>query len=351
MLGGAGVYVVQVMEARKPKPKFTAAPPNAPGAAVEHKVKASKKTAAAVPAVAKRIASTSVNAKIALPSIDMSSSSGPDVMASVMSGVGAGGLGSGAPGLASMPLTGLTAFGFKGGKGGGLAGTFYDLKQTKDGKPTGMIPTQYDKELAAFVEGNWNPSYFSKFYKGGNTIYATQIFMPDMSADKGPKAFGLEDSVQPRMWIVHYKGTVSPPTSCVFHFVGQGDDVLMVKFNHQSVLEANWSARSFGLKWKPEAVYDYGWPFAGSYPFRKSPAIRVEPGNSYPIEILIGENPGGRGHANLLIEVEGVQYKKDAKGNPILPIFRLMEIKLPSVEKGESFPPYAPGGPIWKSVR
>ena len=118
LLGGATILVVQVVQGRKEKMKFTAPPPSASGSG-EHKVKPSKKTAAAALAVSKRIASTAANASIALPAMDMNASTGPDVMASVMSGMGSAGLGggAGASGMASMPLAGLTAFGFKGGEG------------------------------------------------------------------------------------------------------------------------------------------------------------------------------------------------------------------------------------------
>ena len=138
LLGGATVLVVQVVQGRKEKLKFTAPPPSAGPS--EHKVKPSKKTSAAAPSISKRITSSAVNASVALPAMDLSASSGPDVMASVMSGMGASGLGSGAgggAGMASMPVAGLTAFGFRGGgRSDGLVGRLYDLKQTKNHQPT-----------------------------------------------------------------------------------------------------------------------------------------------------------------------------------------------------------------------
>ena len=86
LLGGATLLVVQVVNSRKEKLKFTAPPPSA-NASVEHKVKPTKKISAPAPAVTKRITSTAVNAQIALPTVDLSAT-GPDVMASVMSGMG-----------------------------------------------------------------------------------------------------------------------------------------------------------------------------------------------------------------------------------------------------------------------
>ena len=70
LLGGATMLVVQVVQNRKDKMKFTAPPPSA-NVSAEHKVKPSKKTAAAAPAISKRIISTAVNASIALPAMDL----------------------------------------------------------------------------------------------------------------------------------------------------------------------------------------------------------------------------------------------------------------------------------------
>jgi len=140
LIGLAMLLVVQVVQSRKEKLKFTAAPPSAAGPS-EHKVKPSKKTAAAAPAISKRITSMAANASIALPAMEMNAT-GPDVMASVMSGMGASGLGSGssgvggasgAAGMASLPLGGLTAFGFKGKLAGGLVGHFYNLAERAEG--------------------------------------------------------------------------------------------------------------------------------------------------------------------------------------------------------------------------
>ena len=51
--------------------------------------------------------------------------------------------------------------------------------------------------------------------------------------------------------------------------------------------------------------------------------IDVIGGNSYDIEILIGERPGGAFSACLLLEKNGVEYEKDGNGSPTLPIFKV----------------------------
>jgi hypothetical protein len=68
-------------------------------------------------------------------------------------------------------------------------------------------------------------------------------------------------------------------------------------------------------------------------------------GTSYPIEILIGETPGGLFSGYLLIEEVGAQYQKDSTGSPILPLFRL-DNNPPAVTTPG--PPFDPNGPVWK---
>ena len=78
-------------------------------------------------------------------------------------------------------------------------------------------------------------------------------------------------------------------------------------------------------------------------------AFQVTAGESYPMEVLIGVWPGGDFKAWLLLEKDGVQYSKDGKGNPILPIFKLAasDVPKPAVEA----PVFAKEGPVWKAER
>jgi len=352
----AAYYVVQTITAKR-KLTFRGGPPspNPSQRSLEHKVQmAKKKNTMSAPMQTKRITTTGL-AKVALPEMPAMPNSNPATM-SKMAGMGGTGFG----------LSSIGALGTGGGKGGGvvpffglrtrneaaLRGIFYDLKQTPDRRPTGMTPQQYAKEITSFLKEGWGATFFSRFYQASDPLYNTQIFMPDMDANKGPTAFGVEKEVQPRMWVVHYSGRVTPGESGVYHFVGQGDDILLVKFDNRLVLVACWNNPTFGIvqtTWKPQGVYTYGWPpNCPSGGLVKGNAMEVRAGVSYLMEVLIGEQPGGRGCAVLLIEKEGATYVKDARGNPILPIFRLADTKMPPLERGESFPPYAPDGPVWK---
>ena len=348
---GAGYYIVQVIQPAR-KQNFAGGPKGdaGPKRAIEHKVQMQKQRQSMSAPTAKRVLTTglskvSLPAMPAMPALDstvtpmsvsgMSGAAGLGIGSSLGLGGGGGGGGGG----------GLSLFGLRTG-GVGLTGTFYDLKQTPNKQPTNMTPDQYGRILTEFANGGFNLGLLSRFYKSDKPIYATQIWIPNIPADLGPAAFGLEKEVQPKMWCVHYAGKVIAPESFTFHFVGAGDDVMLVKFNGKLVLDRGWYIRT---GWRPMANYDYG--FSGiPNGFAKGDAITVEAGKVYPMEVVIGEQPGGQSFATLLQEVDGVTYYKDRKGNPILPVFRMSNATPAADSPGRTFPPHRNDGPVWKPV-
>jgi hypothetical protein len=129
------------------------------------------------------------------------------------------------------------------------------------------------------------------------------------------------------------------------------DDVLVVRFNGKVVLDCGSTnpsghpPQSFyasaGLQLDPKM----GW-YKG---LGRGEPFQVNGGQSYPMEIVMGEWPGGDFKAWLLIEKDGVQYEKDAKGNPILPIFKLATGDV--TRSGGEAPPFAKQGPVWKAEK
>lgn len=230
----------------------------------------------------------------------------------------------------------------------GLIGNFYDLKQDKNRKETGITPEEYHEVFRKFVSAGWKESILEKYFRSPRPLATTQIMIPNMAATEGPKAFEMEQEVKPSRWLVHYKGKVSPPEDGTYHFVGAGDDVLVVRFNGKVVLDRCWYQGH--SDWKPERNYDYGWTGIPNG-FAKGDPIQVRAGQYYDIEVLIGEQPGGRFFSCLLIEKDGEKYSLDGHGNPILPIFRLGHMPMPELENGLTLPPYAADGPVWKSAR
>jgi hypothetical protein len=352
----AAIWVVQRYQANR-KLTFKAGPPspNPSSRALEHKVQMAKKQSTmSAPAIAKRITTTGLSKvalpempampKLAAPPVKMAGAGGVDV--SFAPGGSAASSGGG-PGGAAVPF-----FGFKESRGGGaLVGKFYDLKQLSNGQPSKLDEQNgYPGEVAKFVNG-WNESTFSKYFVGPNPLFTTQIFIPKVNASQGPVAFGLGGRVQPKMWVVHYKGEVIPTESGTFRFVGMADDVLIVRFNGRVVLDCGSTTptghapqkfySSVGLQLDPKM----GW-YKG---LGVGDPVQVTGGQSYPMEILIGEWPGGDFKAFLMIEKEGVQYEKDAKGNPILPIFKVAASAAPS--GGSEAPVFAKNGPVWKAEK
>jgi len=351
----AYVVVSRYQAARKLTFKGGPPSPNPSSRALEHKVQLAKKQSSmSAPSMAKRIVSTGLSKvslpempampKLGAPPVKMAGAGGVDVSfnpggAATSSGSGAGG--------AAVPF-----FGFREAKGGGaLTGHFYDLKQLKNGTPSKLEEKDYPNELKKFVNSGWNAANLERFFVGPNPLYTTQIFIPSIDANQGPLAFGLGGRVQPKMWVVHYKGNVVPTESGTFHFVGMGDDVLVVRFNNKIVLDAGFCSvtdhnpstyyASAGLQLDPKMGFYKG--------LGKGDPVQVTGGQSYPIDILIGEWPGGQFKVFLMLEKEGVSYEKDAKGNPILPIFKLADstVAHPTSEA----PVFAKVGPVWKAEK
>ena len=353
LFGVAATYLIVQRIQAKSKQTFAGAPahPAAPSSLVEHKVQMQKKQQMmSAPPQMKRVTTAAPNTRVALPQMpalpSLTSVLTPSAMTGMSgTGLGLGMTGGGSGGTGGGTGRGINLFGvFDSKRGVGLEGTFYDLKQTSTRQPTNMTPALYGKIVTAFVSGGFNEGLLARFFHPPSSLYTTQIWIPRIPADRGPAAFQLESVVKPSMWCVLYKGTVVAPQSFTFHFVGAGDDVMLVRFNRRLVLDRCWYIRT---NWKPLANYSYGFSEIPNG-FAKGDAIHVEAGQSYAMEVLIGEQPGGEGFATLLQEVEGVAYDKDSKGNPILPVFRMADAKPEASTADAPYPPHRDDGPVWK---
>ena len=357
LIGGATLLVVQVVQ-RKEKLKFTAPPPRTAGPA-EYKVKPSKKTAAAAPALSKRITSSAVNVSVALPAMEMNASTGPDVMASMMSGMGASGLGSGAggggAGMASMPVAGLTAFGFKGVTvNAGLSGHIYDLKQTADGKPTDIkddgelknphlvdnITNQVSRNserwkilndkstlgkradlvtqsvlshtavLEEFFSNNWDDKILKRYFQSKDPVISFQFFIPATSSLAALKAFGADKEIKPTHFLIHYKGFVRAPKDGDYRFRVKGS--AWVRFDGQNVVGEDKPSNdiAFNRKYFDFHLTD---PPAKIHPppydYLPGKWFHVEAGKKYPMEVLMDVGSSGC-YSCLMIEQRGETYPK-----------------------------------------
>ncbi|MGH8047203.1 MAG: hypothetical protein ACREKL_08150 [Chthoniobacterales bacterium] len=355
---GATYFIVQRFQAKRPV-TFQGGAPNPSARPLEHKVQmARKQQTMSAPKQAKRIATTAL-AKVTLPDMPTIPVPSTELNPNKMAGVGGQGMatsGGGAVGGGAGSGTGtiVPLFGMKSPGTGALVGTFYDLKQDKDGKRVDMNENAYKATISEYVLGGFNESVLEKFYKGPTPLYAPQIFIPTIDAGLAPRSFHLA-GVKPGMWLIHYKGRVIPPESGTYHFVGVGDDYLLVRFNGKIVLEHG-SVHVSDINSQVKYFYDIPRDSAtGKDWYSKTGhavgySVEASADTSYPIDIIIGEMPGIDFRAQVMIMKEGVDYKKDERGNPIVPVFRLAPSSLPT-PKSAAVPPVDREGPIWRMAK
>ncbi len=259
-----------------------------------------------------------------------------------------------------------------------LLGKFYDLKQNKRREPTGFTDDQMRKKIQEFVKNDWRDRILADYFSPKQSLYLTKFYIPKIPAQQAPAAFDCEKEVQPSKIMMIYRGTVSPPKSGKYRFVGGGDDILAVRFNNKNVFDHGYSMATTGLHREinlpylkdqkidrnleklmkdspmkpPVTFYQYATTLTLNSEIdglAVGPTFEAEEGQEYPIEILIAEIPGGYFSAVLLIEEIGVKYAKASTGAPIFPLFRLSPSE-PEKSQAESTPPYDPTGIPWKLV-
>lgn len=278
------------------------------------------------------IVSTSA-APVAMAEVDIPMDDSMDVGVSMDLGMGLGdglgdGLGEGGEGLGS-------------GSAGGsaLVGTFYDLKQTKTGAPTGIVSGgagegKVLEVLNGFLKG-WSESTLNKYYKSPQKLYASSFYLPVCLAKYGPKAYGVGDKVKEGAWVAIYRGKVRAPKSGKFRFIGTGDECIAVRFNRKMVLEAGYRLPSRWSKEKPGRAKISGGDGAAYWKEVKEgkdkihkgyelvklnglnvwnnaatelggmtagQVFEVEEGEVYPIEVMVTEIPGGKFGVMLLLD-------------------------------------------------
>ena len=363
----ASVFIVQTIQAKR-KQTFAGAPasPNAPTHAIEHKVQMQKKQQTmSAPAALKRITTTAINTKVALPEMPampaLSSHITPVQMAG-MGGVGTGlTMGGGGGGGSGGSGGGIALFGLRAKSDSALVGAFYDFKQTPTGQPTSMEikdermlsaperPANDEdfKLVGRFANGGFNEGILSQYFKGPVPLYTTQIFIPIGPSEDGPTEFNLGGKVRGRRWVAIYRGKVSPVEEGRYHFVGAADDYLIVRFRDQIVLDGSLS-RPTGKK--PAKVFNFD-GMTGSMKCIEGDPFNVDPGEFYDIQILIGEQPGGETGAFLLLEKDGAEYAKDSKGNPILPIFKMAPSNTDRSGRGAPVTSADTSWSVWKAQK
>ena len=277
---------------------------------------------------------------------------------------------------------------------GMLQGVFYDLKQTKDRRPTEVASSNMHHDILPimrrFVNGSWQRAYdndgrvhypaLDQYYCSSTRLWNSCFYIPvQINAEEAPAAFQCENEVRPSAWVCIYSGNIVAPFSGKFRFVGFGDDVLIVRFNKKIVFEYGWYSYSLGRRFEAYDdwvrylnsdsnrqaiseselysrhrldVYDPGFDRHG---IAKGSVVEVQDGQVYPIEILISEIPGGSFNMMLFMEqLDANGLLSESNPEPYT-LFRTT-LDLPEQPNGSRngklpSPPFKPYGPIWRVVR
>ncbi|MDB6076570.1 MAG: hypothetical protein JWO82_317 [Akkermansiaceae bacterium] len=229
----------------------------------------------------------------------------------------------------------------------GLIAIIYDLKQTQRRQPSGVSSGDYPQVIRQFLSKGWDEEVLNRFFRITRPLYSTQIFIPRIDAGAAPKAFGVQDVIQPSEWVVHYKGQVSPPCDGIFRFVGYADDVLAVGVNGKTVLIGSRPDMDLKSVWSPTAS-----PGARAFngDLERGDWLELHKGTPIDLDVLVGERPGGDFCAFLLYEMKGATYPKDANGIPIFPVFQLAPQDVPA-NTGNLAPPFIKSPDLWQQVR
>ena len=320
--------------------------------AKEYKTKLQPKNVKSLTKTSSRITSKNANATMAVSSLP--SLTNPLATAGAIGGGSSKGFGGGSGGgIGAGKGTGVgggrnfvSLFGMKGsGAGtGGLIGTLYDLKQTANRQPTAAAPAvtgipPYRASVREFLESGWSAGRLQKFFKSPDKLVSGQLFITGRSANDAPKAFEVEKLMKPSRWLVHYRCYVEMPSSLPFRFVGSGDDFLIVRWNRRIALDDGYETyfsgrdgnyKDFGVKVSKEYKVDRR-P-GGLHRLKAGPWLQVTKGTKVPVEVLIGETPGGVFDCYLAIEVakSNKQVNGQYEGEGKLKLFRCNADPLPA---------------------
>jgi hypothetical protein len=247
---------------------------------------------------------------------------------------------------ASMALAAEGVFGKVEQSQAPLMGILYDLKQTQDHAPTGVTAESYSDILDDFFVHNWDEHLLDRFYRVSRPLYTTQIFIPLFDSGDVPERFGVERTVQPTLWIIHYKAQVSPPEGGAYRFVGYADDVIVVAVNRKTVLNGSHPATLLPrLNWTSSEPLGSK---SGNGKLTYGDWVDIRADEIVDLDIVIGDRPGGYMGAFLLVQKKGGTYASDAEGQPLLPIFQVAAHDTPPSPQA---PQFAQGYPVWGSYQ
>lgn len=266
------------------------------------------------------------------------STSMPELNLPKMGGMG-GGLEKGLGGFQLMgDLSQMTIFGGNKSLGNDLEGTLYYLAWDRVGSKLGdyepvdgQVNANYARILNSFLENNWSPSVFDKFWRSPKKLYATFFMLPPFVSNLANEKFGLPPDTIGASYLIHYKGKIASKTGGKFRFWGGADDLIFVRINGKLVLDGRTANAVWTADWKTPENWKSSSPENHKYYFGGTVSsvgdwFELQPGVPVEMEVLFGEDQGGRTSCMLNIQQFGVEYPKNREGAPILPVFKTAPI-------------------------
>jgi len=234
-------------------------------------------------------------------------------------------------------------FGSKDKEGSGLIAIIYDLKQKQNRESSNVSAGEYPDVIQEFLKSGWDEQILNRFFRITQPLYSTQIFIPRISADIAPKAYGVDQVIKPSAWCIHYKGQVSPPEDGEYRFVAYADDVMAVAVNGKTACVSGRPDMEMKKVWN-SAEESGAHAFNGNLLYGEWLIMKKD--QPIDLDVLVGERPGGDFCAFLMYQKKGVDYQRDKSGKLILPVFQLAKMPIPGTSDGKS-PPHAAAGELW----
>lgn len=216
-----------------------------------------------------------------------------------------------------------------------LIGILYDFKQNQKREPIPMDRHIFERQVEEFIDKGFDEGMLNKYYRVPRALYTTELMIDTINADSAPKAFGVEKTVQPQKWMVHYKGQVSPPEDGVYRFLGDSDDFVAVAVNGKTVLVnvTPGTGNTLKTKWYAKEKADLKGKWGGDY--TAGDWFEAKAGKPVDLDIITGESPGGQFRCKLCLQKKGTAYR-----NNEVPPFQLAPT-----------PDTPPGVQPWKGVQ
>jgi hypothetical protein len=232
----------------------------------------------------------------------------------------------------------MTVFGGKKSLGNDLEGTLYTLSLDRSGNPSpenypadGQITERYVRILNQFLASNWSVETFDPFWRSPSKLYASFFMLPPFVSSLATDKFGVPPDTIGAVYLIYYKGKIAHKTGGKFRFWGVADDLLYVRINGRLVLDGHPARGSHALQFKTPEKWKSSDPESDKYSMGISTAVigdwfELKPGVPVEMEVLFGEDQGGRTACMLNVQQFGVEYPKNREGMPILPAFKTAPI-------------------------